>query len=253
MTWPDALLLLIAGTAAGTINTVVGSGSLITFPALLAIGMPPVLANVTNNVGVLPGNISGVLAYRRELRGQGAIAWRLGIPAVIGGVGGALLLLVLPAGVFTWVVPILIVFACVLIVVGPRLKRWLAARRDRRTVPGGVSGKLVAGVGLTAVYGGYFGAAQGVILLSLLSMALPGGLQRANAVKNVLATAANGAAATVFVLISEVDWAAAGALALGAAIGGQLGGRIGRRIPDLAYRVVIVAIGVIAIVRLLWF
>ncbi|TRW45815.1 sulfite exporter TauE/SafE family protein [Georgenia yuyongxinii] len=253
MTWADILLLLVAGTAAGTINTVVGSGSLVSFPALLAVGLPPVLANVTNNLGVLPGNVSGALAYRRELRGNAGTAWRLAIASVGGGVAGALLLLALPEEVFSWVVPVLIVLACVLIIAGPRIKTWLAARRAAQGAPRAVSGKLALGVGLTGVYGGYFGAAQGVILLSVLSIALPGGMQRANALKNVLAAAANGAAAIVFVLISEVHWTAAGLVAVGAIIGGQIGGRIGRRIPDLAYRIVIVAIGIVAIVHILFF
>ncbi|MPV89321.1 TSUP family transporter [Georgenia ruanii] len=217
------------------------------------VGLPPVLANVTNNIGVLPGNISGALGYRGELRGNGGTAWRLAIASVAGGVAGALLLLVLPEEVFSWVVPLLIVLACVLIIAGPRIKTWLSARRVALGAPRTVSGKLALGVGLTGVYGGYFGAAQGVILLSVLSIALPGGMQRANALKNVLAAAANAAAAVVFVLISEIDWAAAGVVALGAIIGGQIGARVGRRIPDLAFRVVIVAIGIVAIARILFF
>ncbi|MFD1506936.1 sulfite exporter TauE/SafE family protein [Georgenia yuyongxinii] len=253
MTWADALLLLVAGTAAGTINTVVGSGSLVTFPALLAVGLPPVLANVTNNIGVLPGNISGAIGYRRELRGNYRVASRLAIASMIGGVLGALLLLVLPEEIFAWVVPVLIVLACVLIVVGPRLKQRLAARRAAVGAPGAVTGKLSVGVGLTGVYGGYFGAAQGVILLSVLSIALPGGLQKANALKNVLAASANGAAAVVFILISDVDWPAAALVAVGAVIGGQIGARVGRRIPDLVYRVVVLAVGVLAIVHIVAF
>lgn len=253
MTWSEILLLLVAGTAAGTINTVVGSGSLVTFPALMAVGLPPLLANITNNIGVLPGNISGALAYRRELRGNGGAAWRLAIASVTGGVAGAMLLLVMPAEVFSWVVPVLIVLACVLVIAGPRIKMRLSARRAALGTPPTVSRKLAVGVGLTGVYGGYFGAAQGVILLSVLSIALPGGLQRANALKNVLAASANGAAAVVFLLVSEVHWGAAGLVALGAIVGGQIGGRIGRRIPDLVYRIAIVAIGAIAIVKLVFF
>jgi uncharacterized protein len=249
---PDILLLVLAGIAAGTINTVVGSGSLVTFPALLAVGLPPVLANVTNNIGVLPGNISGALAYRRELRGSRAMAWRLGIASVVGGVSGALLLLVLPEEVFAWVVPVLIALACVLIIAAPRIKLRLAARAAQGA-SGMPSNRLAVGVGLTGVYGGYFGAAQGVILLSILSIALPGGMQKANGLKNVLAAAANGAAALVFVLISEVHWGAAAAVAVGAILGGQIGGRVGRRIPDVAYRIVIVAIGIVAIARIVFF
>ena len=253
MVWTEIVLLLAAGMVAGTINTVVGSGSLVTFPALLAVGMPPVLANVTNNVGVLPGNISGALAYRSELRGNGGIAWRLAMASVLGGVLGALLLLVLPETVFSWIVPVLIVVACILIVAGPRLKSWLATRRSSIAAPRTVSAKLTVGVGLTGAYGGYFGAAQGVILLSLLSISLPDGLQRANALKNILAAAANGGATVVFILISDVYWTAAAVIALGAVVGGQVGGRVGRRIPDLVYRVVIVAIGVVAIAYIVAF
>ncbi|WP_256839807.1 sulfite exporter TauE/SafE family protein [Ornithinimicrobium faecis] len=252
MTWYELTLLLVAGIAAGTINTVVGSGSLVTFPALLSVGLPPVLANVTNNVGVLPGNISGAISYRRELSGSGRLAWRLGVASAIGGVAGALLLLVLPQEVFTWVVPALIVLACVLIVAGPRIKTAIASRAPADAT-GRVSGRLATGVGLTGVYGGYFGAAQGVILLSALSIALPGSLQQANALKNVLAAAANGAAAIVFVSISDIHWVAAGAVALGAVIGGQVGGRVGRRIPDGVYRTTIVVIGAAAIVHILVF
>lgn len=253
MAWADIVLLLVTGTVAGIVNTVVGSGSLVTFPALLAVGLPPVVANVTNNVGVLPGNISGALAYRRELRDTRSLLWRLGAASGAGGVAGALLLLVLPAEVFAWVVPILILAACVLIIAGPRIKTWLTARRARNcSRPRGV-GRLAGGVGLTGVYGGYFGAAQGVILLSILSITLPGSLQSANALKNVLAACANGAAALVFVALSDVYWFAAGMVAVGAIVGGQIGGRYGRLIPDAAYRVVIVAIGVIAIVQLVMF
>lgn len=251
MTWADVVLLLLAGTTAGTINTVVGSGSLVTFPALLTIGLPPVLANVTNNIGVLPGNISGALGYRRELRGSFGVAWRLALASSVGGVLGAVLLLVLPEQLFTWVVPVLIVLACVLIVAGPRIKKRLAARQMAVIAPRSASRKLAVGIGMTGVYGGYFGAAQGVILLSVLSIALPGGLQRANALKNVLAASANGAAAVVFILMSDIDWVAAALVAAGAVVGGQIGARAGRRIPDVAYRAIVVAVGIVAILVLI--
>ncbi|MFH5823654.1 sulfite exporter TauE/SafE family protein [Georgenia sp. AZ-5] len=247
----EILILLVAGTAAGTINTVVGSGSLVTFPALLALGYPPVLANVTNNLGVLPGSVSGSVAYRAELRGYWRTALPLALAAAVGGAAGAVLLLLLPAEVFDGIVPSLIILALVLVVAGPRIKRWSAERRARRGASRVVSPGLLTATGLTGVYGGYFGAAQGVLLISILSIALPGSLHKANAVKNVLGAAANGAAAVVFVTVSEVAWPAAGVIALGAILGGQVGGRAGRRIPELVYRAIIVVIGLVAVVSFL--
>lgn len=251
MTLTELLLLLAAGVGAGTINTVVGSGSLVSFPALLAAGLPPVLANVTNNLGVLPGNISGAWAYRSQLRSVTEAAKKLLAASAVGGLVGALLLLSLPAAVFDWVVPILVAVACVLVVIGPKLKVWLVSRTVDTDRPA-VSGKLRVGVLLTGVYGGYFGAAQGVILLSILSLGVKSSLQAANALKNLLAAAANGAAAIVFVIVSDVHWVAAGMVALGSIIGGQLGGVIGPRIPDLVFRMLVVLVGVIAIWHLVW-
>jgi uncharacterized protein len=249
VTWLEALLLFVAGTAAGTINTVVGSGSLVTFPTLLALGYPPVLANVTNNIGVLPGSVSGAIAYRQELKGQARGVLPLAVCSLVGGASGALLLLVLPASAFDAIVPVLIIAACVLVVAAPWLKRW-AFRRATAARPGGTgrATTLLTSTGLTGVYGGYFGAAQGVILLALLSIMLPGDLQRANAYKNVLAGVANGAAALVFVFTTSVAWFAGGIIALGAILGGQLGASVGRRLPPVVYRVVIVLIGIAAVV-----
>ena len=247
MTWFEVAILFLSGTLAGIINTVVGSGSLVTFPALLALGYPPILANVTNNVGVLPGSISGAIAYRKELKGQFKPVALLAIFSGLGGLAGALLLLQLPAEVFDGVVPALITLACVLVIVGPRLKQAIAARRARKGVPTHKVAPFVT-TGLTGVYGGYFGAAQGVILLSGLSILLPGSIQRANAYKNVLSAVANFAAAIVFVAISQVAWLAAGVIAAGAILGGQIGGWVGQRLPPLVLRIVIVAVGIAAII-----
>lgn len=243
MTIWEALLLFGAGIGAGTINTIVGSGSLVTFPALLALGYPPVLANVTNNIGVLPGSISGVVGYRRELRGQLPRLLRLGVASLIGATIGALLLLRLPDSTFQAVVPALILLACVLVVVGPRLSTWLAHRRAPVAHGGPALFVLVL---LTGVYGGYFGAAQGVILIAVLAILLQDDLQRLNAAKNVLAAVANGVAAVVFVLVTEVAWAAALAIALGSVIGGQLGAATGRRVPPAVYRGTVLVVGVVA-------
>jgi uncharacterized protein len=239
----DVLALGVAGIAAGTINTVVGSGSLVTFPTLLAIGYPPVLANVTNTVGVFPGSVSGVVGYRRELRGGVGRAVRFGLLSALGGTAGALLLLQLPESAFDTIVPILILIACVLVVVQPRLSAWLATRQRRRHHGGPL---LWLGILLTGAYGGYFGAAQGVLLIALLAIFLDDDLQRLNGLKNVLAGVANGVAAVVFISISHVAWGAAASLAVGAVIGGQLGATVGRRLPPPLYRAVIVVVGVIA-------
>ena len=246
MTWFEIAVLFFSGTLAGVINTVVGSGSLVTFPALLALGYPPILANVTNNVGVLPGSISGAIAYRKELKGQFKPLAILAIFSAAGGLLGALLLLQLPAEVFDGVVPALIILACVLVIIGPRLKKEIAARRAQKGVPTNKVALFLT-TGLTGLYGGYFGAAQGVILLSSLSILLPGSLQRANAYKNVLAAVANFAAAIVFVAITQVAWWAAACIAAGAILGGQIGGWVGQRLPPLVLRIVIVAVGIAAL------
>jgi uncharacterized membrane protein YfcA len=254
VSWLDLVALLLAGGAAGLINTVVGSGTLVTFPVLLALGVPPVLANVSNTVGLAPGSLSGALATRQDLGGQRTRLVRLGVASLIGGIVGALLLLRLPSAAFHAIVPILIALGCVLVVVQPALSRRLAARRERLGVaqaPAHGSVGLWLGVFGTGVYGGYFGAAQGVLLIAALGIGLAETLPRVNAVKNVLALIVNGIAGVVFILVSTVDWAAAGAIAVGSVLGAQVGGRVGRRLPPLVYRVVIVAVGVAAIVNLL--
>jgi uncharacterized protein len=261
---PQALAIFAAGLAAGTINTVVGSGTLITFPTLLAFGYPPVLANVSNNVGLVPGVASGVHGYRAELVGQRRRVLRLGAASLCGGLLGAILLLVLPAGAFKAVVPVLIGIALVMVVFQPRLARWVAARPRRRAGAAGEAGPssgkpavqaggpvLWALVFLSGIYGGYFGAAQGVLLIGLMGIAFTDTMQRINAVKNVLAGLVNGIAALVFIAATHIDWGAAGLIACGAILGGQLGARIGRKLPPWGLRVVIVCVGTVALVKLL--
>ena len=244
-----ALAILGAGLAAGTINTIVGSGSLITFPTLLALGYEPVVANVSNTVGLVTGSISGTIGYRRELEGQAPRVRVLGVASMTGGLTGGLLLLALPASVFENVVPLLILAACVLVALQPRLAARLAAG-DRPARPHGGPWLFLA-VFATGVYGGYFGAAQGVILIALLGIFIDDGLQRLNGLKNVLATLVNGVAAILFIVLADVDWAVAGLLAAGAICGGQLGARLGRRIPAGWLRAVIVVVGVAVAIRLL--
>ncbi|MBZ6471763.1 sulfite exporter TauE/SafE family protein [Streptomyces griseocarneus] len=249
----EALAILAAGIGAGTINTIVGSGTLITFPVLLATGLPPITANVSNTLGLVPGSISGAIGYRRELRGQKGRILRFGLTALVGGLAGAILLLALPSAAFDAIVPALIALALVLVVLQPRLARALARRRERNgteaPTDGGVA--LLAGLLLSSVYGGYFGAAQGVLYLSLMGVLLHDELQRVNALKNVLAVIVNGVAALFFVFVADVDWLAVLLIAAGSAVGGQIGAKVGRRLPPTALRAVIVAVGVVAIAQML--
>lgn len=252
----DFLIILLAGVAAGTINAVVGSGSLITFPTLIALGYPPLLANVSNNVGLAPGSMSGVYGYRRELVGQGARLLGLVPASIVGALVGATLLLVLPSSLFDKVVIVLIGGALVLVAAQPALSRRLGARRAARRAAHPMSRHdatpgVQTLVALTGVYGGYFGAAQGVILISILGILIDDHLQRLNACKNVLAGTANTVAAIVFILTTSIDWCVVAAIALGSVVGGQIGARYGRRLSPTALRVVIVAVGLTAVVRLL--
>ncbi len=244
----EAIAILAAGLAAGTINTIVGSGSLITFPTLLAFGYPPVVANVSNTIGLVPGSLSGAIGYRRELAGQRGRAIRLGIAAALGGLTGGLLLLVLPAAAFQKIVPILILGSVGLIAIQPRLSRAMGHRRvegREHTAP------LVVTLFLTGVYGGYFGAGQGVIMMALLGVFLPDDLQRLNGLKNVLAVPINGVAALLFIVFAQVAWAPAILIAIGAVAGGQLGARVGRRLPANVLRFAIIVVGTVVGIRLL--
>lgn len=248
----DFLIILLAGIGAGTINTVVGSGSLITFPTLVALGYPPLLANVSNNIGLVPGSVSGAHGYRRELVGQGSRLRRLVPASLVGALIGATLLLILPSSLFDKVVIVLICIALVLVVVQPTLSRRLAARRVAR--PEGHHDATLGVQVLTAlagVYGGYFGAAQGIILISILGIMIDDHLQRLNACKNVLAGSVNAVAAIVFILFTEVDWRVVAAIALGSVIGGQIGARYGRRLNPSALRGAIVVVGIVAVIRLI--
>jgi uncharacterized membrane protein YfcA len=249
VTFWEVLAVLAAGLGAGTINAVVGSGTLLTFPTLIALGYPPVLANVSNTVGLVPGSLAAVLAQRPELAGQGRRLARLVPYSVLGALVGGTLLLTLPAGAFNAIVPVLIALACVLVVLQPRLT---AALARRRTTPPPHGGPLLAGaVAVTGVYGGYFGAAQGVLLIALLGTFLADDLQRLNATKNVLALTANLVAACLFIAVSHVDWTVAALIAAGSVVGGVLGAKMGRRLPPEGLRALIVVVGGVAIARLL--
>jgi uncharacterized membrane protein YfcA len=242
--------VLLAGLAAGTINTVVGSGTLITFPTLLAVGVPPVTANVSNTIGLVPGSISGAIGYRRELKGQLGRLLRLGAASLTGGVLGAVLLLALPDAAFNAIVPALILAGCVLVVVQPYVARWVAARATARgrVVPEHGALWVWVLVLATGVYGGYFGAAQGVLLMAVMGIGIQDTLQRLNGVKNVLAGLVNGIAAVIFIVVAEVDWVVVMLIGVGSVIGGQLGATVGRRLPPWLLRLVIVAVGTAAVI-----
>jgi uncharacterized membrane protein YfcA len=231
-----------AGFAAGGVNAIVGSGSLITFPVLLAVGYPSVVANVSNTVGLVPGGISGVIGYRRELEGQWRRALTLACGTSVGALIGGILLLSLPTSVFDAVVPILILLAVVLMA----LKRTPSATADDEHIVAGTAASFSTGI-----YGGYFGAAQGIILMSLLRFCFPDDLQRLNALKNVLAGVANGVAAILFIAVADVAWDAAALIAMGSVVGAQVGARYGRHIPSEVLRwIVVIGGGIVAVILL---
>jgi uncharacterized protein len=252
----EAVAIFAAGGAAGAVNAVVGSGSLITFPTLLAFGFPPVVANVSNNVGLVAGNVSGAVGYRREISGQGARLARLAVFAVAGSLAGAAALLSLPSSSFKVIVPVLILISCALVVVQPWLSRWVAARKQRRTAEDGrerLSPVLGGGVFASAIYGGYFGAAQGVLVIGLLGTFIDEPLQRINGAKNVLVGIVNGTAAVAYVIFAHVSWLVVLLIAVGSSGGGVVGARYGRRLPPLALRIFVVLIGVVSAVKLIFF
>ncbi|CAN5576099.1 sulfite exporter TauE/SafE family protein [soil metagenome] len=268
MNLAEALAIAFAGLAAGTINTIVGSGTLVTFPTLLFFGYAPVAANVSNSLGLVAGGVSGAWGYRGEMAGLRSTLLRLVPASLAGGILGALLLLVLPESAFETIVPALIALALILVITGPRLNRWAAERRVSAPAAGarGPTGRagpagtitvgqwvaLLMGVFSAGVYGGYFGAAQGVLLIGLLGVLMPLRLQQINGIKNVLSLFVNLVAALVFLVVQpeQIIWPVVGLIAAGSLLGGILGARIGRRMPPWVLRAVIVTIGVVAIVVL---
>ena len=251
MPWYEVVALLVAGMAAGTINTIVGSGTLITFPTLLFFGIPPLVANVSNTIGLVAGGLTGIHGYRAELAGQGSVLRRLVPASLLGAVTGAILLLELPESAFDAIVPILIAAALLLVLLGPRIQAWAATRhpdhdsRSRHLL-------LVVGIFAAGVYGGYFGAAQGILLVGIMSILMTITLQRINGLKNVLSTVANAVAAVMFMLLAweRIDWSVAALIAVGSLAGGYVGARVGRRLSRRVLRGLIVVIGVAAIAKI---
>lgn len=242
----NLLLLAGAGVVAGAVNAAIGSGTLLTYPLLLASGLPPVVANGTNSLGIAPGNALGAWAYRRELAGRGRTVAGLAVLVGVGALVGATLVLALPSTVFASVVPWLIVAACALVIAQPYLVRALRSRGvDPTSLPRRALVPVLFAVG---IYAGYFGAAQGIILIAVLGALYDADLQNTNAAKNVLQGVSNTAAAVAFAVAGAVDWPAAIAVGAGAALGGALGAPFARRLPDPVLRGIIVTVGLVAAV-----
>lgn len=246
-----ALFILLGGLWAGTINSVVGSGTLVTFPILIALGYAPVMATVSNAMGLVAGGVSGVWGYRRELAGMRANLLRLMPASLLGGVTGAYLLLHLPASVFGVAAPVLIVLALAMVVLQPRLQRAIGARA---LAAGGAARRshmvwMVLLVFLAGVYGGYFVAAQGILLVGILGIFMSGTLQNANAVKNVLSLTVNVVAAVSYLAFAQdkIIWPVVGLIAASSVVGGLIGSKVGRRLSPVVLRTVIVMLGTVAL------
>jgi len=247
---PQIAILAGAALVAGAVNAVAGGGSLVSFPALLAVGYPALDANVTNTVALCPGYFGGTLGYRRELAGQGARVRALGAISAGGAVLGAFLLVVSSAELFELIVPFLIFLACGLLAVQPRLARFVQARRER---DGGGPHRvaLYASQFLAAVYGAYFGAGVGIMMLAILGIFLTDSLQRLNALKGLLSLLINVIAAVWFALFAEVAWLAVAVMALASLLGGQAGVALARRLDDRVLRALVIAFGLAVGLRLL--
>jgi uncharacterized membrane protein YfcA len=247
---PQVALLAAAALVAGAVNAVAGGGSLVSFPALLAVGYPAVRANVTNTVALCPGYLGGSLGYRRELAGQGARVRALGATSVAGALLGATLLLLSPAGLFEALVPWLIFLACGLLAAQPWLARVVRQRTERPGAAGRPLG-LHASQFLAGAYGAYFGAGLGIMTLAILAIFLADRLQRLNALKGLLSLLINLVAAAYFALLAEVAWPAVLVMLAASLLGGQLGVVLARRLDDRVLRVLVVAFGAVVGARLL--
>ena len=243
----DALLVL-AGLGAGLFNGAAGSGTLISFPVLLALGYPAIVANVTSTLGIWPGYLGSVAGWRGEIVQPRDHFRSLAPLTVLGAAIGAILLLTTPSSAFTGLAPWLVLFASLLFALGPTLARWLGGEESAlQTRP------IALGIGmfLAAVYGGYFGAAMGVIMLAVLGLTLPGTLARASGIRAVLSVLANGVAAIVFIIHGHLQWEAVGMLAIGSLVGGYVGAALARKLPTSILRAIVVAVGLATGIRLL--
>src|SRR5438067_4995284 len=250
MTWWHAIIIMIAGIWAGTINAVVGSGTLVTFPVLVALGYPPVTATTSNAIGLAPGTVSGAYGYRHELKGYWPQVVRFSVASFLGAIGGPILLLSLPKDAFETIVPVLVGLAVILVIIQPKVSGWVAKRREANGVEHKPGPLLMFFIFLIGIYGGYFTAAQGVMLMAVLGMLLSEPLQKLNGVKNVLAAVVNIIAGLIYAFVAPISWPVVAILALGSTVGGLVGAKIGRKLPPAVLRGVIVVIGLAAVVQL---
>jgi hypothetical protein len=250
----EHLALVGTGLVAGMLTSTVGVASLVSFPVLIALGIPPVVANASNTLGLIPGSLGGSLGYRRELREQPRIMWIVVVTCAIGAAGGAALLLALPAGVFAVAVPWLILFTCLIVGVQPWISRWLRSRHDDqydlrpRT---SMSPATTVFATLTGVYGGYFGAGAGVMMMAVLGLGLDLELRVINALKTLALLAANVVAGVIFLFVAQLNFTAVGLLAAGSIVGGYLGSHIGRRLSPTLLRILVVLAGITAAILML--
>lgn len=245
------VLIAIAGLFAGLINGVVGAGTLITFPLLVALGLPPVVANGTNTTGLFPGAMSSAFVYRHSFKEHRRLITVMAIAAAVAAGFGAALVLALPPSVFARVVPVLILLAVLLVLVQPLLskmvKRWIGHHREE-DFPHRVPSVLAAGA--VGVYGGYFGGGQGIVLMGALPLVFSPDLQVSNGVKNVLAATANATAAAVFIVAGHVIWSVAIVLAFSSVAGGWVGSKVAKKLPTIVFRMVIAVVGIAAAIAL---
>ncbi|MGC4943890.1 sulfite exporter TauE/SafE family protein [Kribbella sp. DT2] len=252
MTGTEHLIIIAAGLGAGLLTSTVGVASLVSFPVLVALGIPPVVANASNTVGLIPAGLGGSLGYRRELREQPAVTWLVVATCAIGSIGGAVLLLALPSGVFEAIVPWLILFTCLIVGATPTISKWLRSRRPDEVAPRTKMSPLTTFfAALTGVYGGYFGAGSGVMMMAVLGLGLDLELRIVNALKTLAVLAANVVAGLIFVFVADLDYTAVGLLAIGSVVGGYAGAHIGRVLPPTLLRILIVLAGIIAAVTML--
>jgi len=252
VTGTEQLVVLLAGLGAGILSSTVGVASLLSFPTLVALGIPPVTANVSNTLGLIPGGISGAAGYREELRKAPRLAAVILLVCSIGAAVGAALLLGLPPGVFEAVVPWLILFTCLLVGLQPKIAGWLRSRAgDAHAERLHMSPVTTFFATLTGVYGGYFGAGAGVMMVAVLGLGTDLELRIVNGLKTVSMTAGNVVAGLIFVVVAEPRWDAVALLAAGSLVGGYVGARIGRRLPDAVFRGAVVVAGIVAAIAML--
>ena len=251
MTPAEVALVLAAGLGAGVLSSTVGVASLLSFPILVGLGLPPVVANVSNTLGLIPAGLGGVVGYRKEVREAGPIARVIVIVCALGAVIGAALLLGLPPGVFEAIVPWLILFTCLLVGIQPRIAAWLRARHqaqhgeqlaERRRM----SPTTTAFATVTGVYGGYFGAGAGVMMVAVLGLGTDLELRVVNGLKTLSLMVGNIVAGLIFVVVTDPRWDVVVLLAAGSLVGGYVGARIGRKLPDKVLRWAVVVAGVVA-------